>query len=79
MICTKKQKKEYIKKQGNSDRRRVSSVVFRSLYRTTIEVEQKCSTFLFDKEVKNGKMGSMGSMDTPTPKIQKEVCDERID
>ena len=35
--------------------------------------------FLFDKEVKNGKMGSMGSMDTPTPKIQKEVCDERID
>ena len=41
----KKNKKEYIKKQGNSDRRRVSSVVFRNLYRTTIEVEQKCSTF----------------------------------
>ncbi len=48
--------------------------MFRSLYRTTIEVEQKCSTFLFDKEVKNGKMGSMGSMDTPTPKIQKRCA-----
>ena len=47
--------------------------MFRNLYRTTIEVEQKCSTFI-DKEVKNGKMGSMGSMDTPTPKIQKRCA-----
>ena len=44
----KKTKKVY-QKQGNSDRRRVSSVVFRNLYRTTIEVEQKCSTFYLTK------------------------------
>ena len=73
-LYKKKKKRVYQKTGGNSDRRRVSSVVFRSLYRTTIEVEQKCSTFLFDKEVKNGKMGSMGSMDTPTPKIQKRCA-----
>ena len=30
--------------------------------------------FFIDKEVKNGKMGSMGSMDTPTPKIQKRCA-----
>ena len=45
----KKKKKSISKNRGNSDRRRVSSVVFRNLYRTTIEVEQKCSTFYLTK------------------------------